>query len=118
LSRKWLTEILRDELGYAGVVVSDDLDMKAVHERWSTREVVGRSLAAGADCFLACRDASVQAEAEAVLDENMARGEDGGRAAASLERLRQFRATLTKTPSGHWQSLPLDEHARLAARAK
>lgn len=118
LSRKWLTEILRDELGYGGVVVSDDLDMKAVHERWATREVVARSLAAGADCFLACRDPSVQAEAEAVLDENMARGEDGGRAAASIERLRRFRATLTRTPASHWQSLPLAEHARLAARAK
>ncbi len=118
LSHRWLTEILRDQLGYRGVVVSDDLDMKAVHERWSTREVVARSLAAGADCFLACRDPGVQAEAEAVLDENMARGEDGGRAAASIERVRGFRATLARAPAGSWRALPLDEHARLAARAQ
>lgn len=118
LSARWLTEILRGELGYGGVVVSDDLDMKAVHERWSTREVVARSLAAGVDCFLACRDPSVQAEAEAVLDEGLARGEDGGRATAAIERLRAFRATLSTAPAGNWRALPLDEHEKLAARAR
>ena len=68
LSRRWLVDVARGELGFGGVIVSDDLDMKAVHERWPTREVVRRSLAAGCDCFLACRDVEVQREAEAALE--------------------------------------------------
>ena len=47
MSKRWLGDIARGELGFRGVIVSDDLDMKAVHERWPSREVVRRSLAAG-----------------------------------------------------------------------
>ena len=78
LSKKWLTDILRAELGYDGVVVSDDLDMKAVAERFTVEETVTKSLLAGADCFLACRDPQIQTRAEAALAE-AGRGEASAR---------------------------------------
>lgn len=49
-----LKEILRDELGFQGVVVSDDLDMKAVADMYSKSGTVAQTLNAGCDLFLIC----------------------------------------------------------------
>lgn len=114
MSRRWLDEILREQLGFGGVVVSDDLDMKAVAEKWPTAEVVARSLRAGCDVFLACRDPRVQAAAEAALQEPALRA----RVDESAARMRALRATLCRFDgTSDWRSLPLAEHAQLAARA-
>ena len=52
LSRPTLTGLLRDELGYDGVVVTDDLQMKAVADRYGLRETLRLALLAGADMLL------------------------------------------------------------------
>ena len=71
LSRRWLTEILRGELGFSGVIVSDDLDMSAVTAEQlglsDDSEVVVEALLAGCDAFLFCRDADRLQRAEAAL---------------------------------------------------
>lgn len=54
LSRHGLTNILRDELKFKGVIVSDDLEMNAVAERYSIEEAVELGLEAGVDLFLIC----------------------------------------------------------------
>jgi beta-N-acetylhexosaminidase len=119
LSRLWLGDILRRKLAFEGVCVSDDLDMKAIRERWTTREVVQRGLIRGVDCFLACRDPEVQGEAEAGLEELVARGEDQGRFAEALVRVRRLRASLSAFDgASDWRALPLEAHERLAARAR
>src|SRR5207244_3419721 len=43
LSPAWL-RILREELGYTGVVVSDDFEMKAIADHYGTGEAVVRSV--------------------------------------------------------------------------
>lgn len=96
MSRRWLTEILRGDLGFTGVIVSDDLDMKAVAARWPVEETVVQSLLAGCDCFLVCRDPEIQARAEAALEAAAARDRHvRARMEESTARLRRFRATLT-----------------------
>ncbi len=52
LSRRILTDLLRGELGYAGVIVSDDLGMKAVADRYPIEELAVGAVAAGADVLL------------------------------------------------------------------
>jgi len=54
LSRPILCGILRERLGFDGCVISDDLGMKAIAERFSTEEVLVRGLEAGVDLFLHC----------------------------------------------------------------
>jgi beta-N-acetylhexosaminidase len=54
LSRRAITEVLRGQLGYEGVVVTDDLSMKAISERHALDEAIGGALAAGADLMLVC----------------------------------------------------------------
>jgi beta-N-acetylhexosaminidase len=120
MSRRWLTDFLRGELGYRGVVVSDDLDMKAIAAHFDVAKATVDSLLAGADCFLACRDPSIQATAEEALER--AAGSDAAvrrRVEESAARLRAFRATLAPPPGpGAWTKLPLDEHRALADRVR
>jgi beta-N-acetylhexosaminidase len=63
--------MLKDELGYQGAVVTDDLDMQAIAARYTIEETVVRCLRAGCDGFLICNgdyDKKVRA-LEAVIRE-------------------------------------------------
>jgi beta-N-acetylhexosaminidase len=62
MSSKAIEQLLRRELGFQGVVISDDLEMKAVHDRFPMNEVVERALNAGVDVFLACKELALQHE--------------------------------------------------------
>lgn len=55
LSRAVLAGLLRKELRYGGLVISDDLEMKAVADHWGVPEAAVRSLEAGADILLVCK---------------------------------------------------------------
>lgn len=55
LSPQWLTRILRQQMKYGGVIISDDLEMRAVADRWSIEELTERALHAGVDMFLICQ---------------------------------------------------------------
>lgn len=52
LSFEMITGLLRDELGYDGVVITDSLQMGAITEYYTASEAVLASLNAGADIFL------------------------------------------------------------------
>ena len=56
LSRPILKTILRKELGFQGVVVSDDLDMKAVSDMFMQSGTVARAFNAGCDLFIVSRN--------------------------------------------------------------
>jgi len=63
LSPKVVDGLLRKDIGYAGVVVSDDLDMKAVADHYGIGEAAERAILAGCDVLLLCRDRNHQLEA-------------------------------------------------------
>jgi beta-N-acetylhexosaminidase len=52
LSRPLITGLLRDKLGFQGVVVSDDLQMKAISDRWGFEEAVQMAVLAGVDLVI------------------------------------------------------------------
>ncbi|MDO4449957.1 MAG: beta-N-acetylhexosaminidase [Moraxella sp.] len=62
-SKVWLQEILRDKLGYDGVLFSDDLSMKAAHVAGDVTARVKSAIDAGCDMALVCnsRDDAVRA---------------------------------------------------------
>lgn len=51
--------LLRGRLGYSGVVVSDDLEMKAIADHFAIEEVMVEGLKAGVDLFLVCHTAEL-----------------------------------------------------------
>lgn len=65
LSRVICTELLRDQLGFAGVLFSDDLEMKAL--TMPVGESAVRAVNAGCDVLLVCSRADLAAEAHEAL---------------------------------------------------
>ncbi|HXS16481.1 MAG TPA: beta-N-acetylhexosaminidase, partial [Polyangiaceae bacterium] len=63
-----LQDLLRGELGYEGLVISDDLEMKAVSEHFGVGPAAVLGLAAGVDQFLVCRHAQVAIEVIEALE--------------------------------------------------
>ncbi|MBW4610812.1 MAG: beta-N-acetylhexosaminidase [Hassallia sp. WJT32-NPBG1] len=56
LSKLILNDILRKELGFKGVIVSDDLDMKAVSDMFMKSGTVAKAFNAGCDLFIVSRN--------------------------------------------------------------
>ncbi len=56
LSEKFLQGVLRGELRYRGLVISDDLDMKALANNFSAEQIPVRALQAGCDILLYCNN--------------------------------------------------------------
>lgn len=52
LSYKILTELLRQEFGYDGVIISDDLQMKAIASNYSMPDALAMTINAGADMMI------------------------------------------------------------------
>ena len=63
LSRPILTELLRERLGFSGLIISDDLLMRGVADTTPPGEGAIRFLEAGGDCVLICHDAAAQRQA-------------------------------------------------------
>ncbi|TAE59203.1 MAG: beta-N-acetylhexosaminidase [Nostocales cyanobacterium] len=56
LSKIILNDILRQELNFQGVIVSDDLDMKAVSSMFMQPGTIGKAFNAGCDLFIVSRN--------------------------------------------------------------
>lgn len=56
LSSVFLKKILRQEFRYRGLIITDDLDMKALTKHYSKEQIPVRALQAGADILLYCNE--------------------------------------------------------------
>jgi beta-N-acetylhexosaminidase len=54
LSRKWITDILRNKIGYRGLIVSDDLEMGGVLKAAPIEQAAVEHIRAGGDLCLIC----------------------------------------------------------------
>jgi len=61
LSPQWITGVLRDELGYNGVVITDDLEMGAIRDHFTLEQTVTQAVRAGSDVLLFSNTAKYRA---------------------------------------------------------
>lgn len=92
LSHKLLSGILRERMGFEGLIISDDLEMKGIFDHYDLKDMLLKGLDAGVDVFLICRDTEMAKEAIAMVkgfvDQGLVSRE---RLEASLARIRAFK---------------------------
>lgn len=93
LSPRLLRPVLREKLGYEGVIVSDDLEMKAISARWSIGEAAVRAIDAGCDQLLICHHLERVEEAHAAIIRAVESGQLApSRVLEAAERVRRLKA--------------------------
>lgn len=75
LSKKVLTGILREELGYQGLIITDCLEMKAIADNFGTSEGALKAVMAGADLLCICHTLERQIRALELIEEAVLNGE-------------------------------------------
>jgi beta-N-acetylhexosaminidase len=75
MSRRMVTELLREKLRFDGVVVSDDLEMKAITSHFGVDRAAVACVNAGVDWMLICHTPSVQQRSIDVLVRAVEEGE-------------------------------------------
>jgi beta-N-acetylhexosaminidase len=104
-------ELLRGELGYDGLVFSDDLEMKAIADHFTPDQIVRRALEAGVDSLLVCRRTdlrrAVLAALEALPDALVEPG---------LRRMAAFKQRWSGGRNASGATPPYPEHQALAER--
>ncbi len=117
LSRSMMHELLRDELGFAGVSITDALDMKAIPQGAAQAVAVVTALDAGVDLLLTTPDRRAQRRIEtAILRAASTAVLDADAARTSMARVRALRRWL-----GGFEDPPIEvvnsaEHQALARK--
>lgn len=75
LSRKFITSLLRKELGFQNLVLTDDLEMGAILENYGIGEAAKMALKAGNDFLLICADPKRMTEAFDAVSNAVEKGE-------------------------------------------
>ena len=101
--------LLREEIGYEGLVFSDDLEMKAIEDHFEPRRVVHDSLEAGVDALLVCRRSDLRDEVLALLESTPA-----SLLERPLERMATFKRDYSGGRGAGPGAPPYPEHEALA----
>ena len=97
LSYKMITEILREDLGFQGLVVTDAMNMGAIGEHYSTKEAAVKAVEAGVDLLLMPKDFQ---EAFQGIKEAVSSGRIGEeRIEESLQRILRVKLQMGQAPA-------------------
>ena len=119
MSKPIIDGILRKEMGFGGLVISDDLEMKAIVDHYGVNSAAVMAVLAGTDCLLACHSAKVMHDAIDTLAQAV-HGDEAFQAkvAESIQRIDAFNKQYTHGPKREpdLSVIGCDEHKRIAER--
>ena len=120
LSEQGIGQLLRQRMNFGGVVVSDDLEMKAVADRYGIEEMMTLGVRAGVDLYLICHTQQKWEEAFEVLVRLGERSpHDRERIALSAGRIRKLERDYLRPwerPLDVLQRLGTEEHRAIVDR--
>lgn len=91
---------LRDEIGFRGLLVSDDLEMGAVAARWAIEDAAVLAVAAGCDALLVCESDEQQERAVDAMEREAHRSPAfRARCEDAVTRVRAARERVTAAPA-------------------
>ncbi len=117
LSERVIPQLLRRELGFDGVVFSDDMEMRAVAGRWDIPTQARRATLASVDVLLCCRSPALQMEMFTELVRSQEREQALDRASeASALRVHRLRERFLRSeqPQPDLDILGRHDHQALA----
>lgn len=116
MSPKAIDGLLRGELGFDGVVIADDLEMKAISEHFTVQRAVVEGFLAGVDLFPVCHRIDVQRTAiEALVRAVEQKRVSKERLAQSHARLDALMRRFVRGPEDLTDTLGTPAHHALAA---
>lgn len=115
LSDRIAPRLLRKEMGFEGVLFSDDLEMRALAGRWPLPDILRRATGATVDVFLACKDPLLQIAAFEELVRQQE--EDGAGDRAATDAAGRVQAMRERFLAGKREDVPLTELGRRDHRA-
>ncbi|WP_264229967.1 glycoside hydrolase family 3 N-terminal domain-containing protein [Acholeplasma laidlawii] len=74
-SKRALTGLLREEMGFEGLIIIDDIEMKAIHDNYATIEATLKTVNAGANLVCICHDLHYQIGASDCFNKALETGE-------------------------------------------
>ncbi len=103
LSRVFLTDILRHELKFEGLIITDALDMRAISDRYGLPQATIMALEAGADVIMALSDTEDWMGAQRATFEGVVAAVEAGQLTESaidekLTRLDKWRTRFAEPP--------------------
>lgn len=110
LSETFIKKIIRDECRYRGLIITDDLGMKAMTKNYGIEEVPVRALKAGVDLLLYCNDPEVPPQA---LESILGAIAQGTLQRTDLENSYRRILDLKKTKIPHPDPLPLADAIKI-----
>jgi beta-N-acetylhexosaminidase len=121
MSKAILGGILREQLGFNGLVVSDDMQMKAIADHYGFDDAVVRAVDAGVDLLWICHTTALQVRAIEVIINAVESGELSQRRLEEAARRQDaVFARFVKPPmaTANLQVLGCAEHQAVADRIK
>jgi len=82
LCKTWLTDELRGNLGFEGVIITDDMNMLAIADNFTRAEAAVAAVNAGVDIVLVCANPEIQREMYAAV---LSAAESGAISAARID---------------------------------
>ncbi|KAK6361883.1 hypothetical protein TWF730_005595 [Orbilia blumenaviensis] len=124
LSDTVINKLLREEMGFKGVVVSECLEMEALHENIGVGQATVMALDAGCDQIIVCRSFTLQQEAiqglQIAVDSTIISREMVAEAAARVKAMKQKRTSWQQAlnpPGVDYLSILEPSHKELSVRA-
>ncbi|MDR3248840.1 MAG: beta-N-acetylhexosaminidase [Treponema sp.] len=113
MSRTIITGLLKERMGFSGLVLSDAMEMNAIKEFYGVGQGCVESLAAGVDMVFVCHDpAQMETSLKAIATAYDTGRFDAAEFDASVEKIRRYKAQYAPVPPAGGAADPAANPAR------